>query len=110
MKKILFVCKQNRLRSPTAESVFRNYRGVQVKSAGLDPVARNPLTSELIEWSDIIMAMEKSHLEKIKKKFSEKLRGKQLVCLNIPDQYNFMQPQLVEILKERVPKHLKSLK
>ncbi len=69
MKKILFVCKQNRLRSPTAESVFRNYRGVQVKSAGLDPVARNPLTSELIEWSDIIMAMEKSHLEKIKKNF-----------------------------------------
>ncbi|MEP0860853.1 MAG: phosphotyrosine protein phosphatase [Ignavibacterium sp.] len=110
MKKVLFVCTQNRLRSPTAENIFRNSRGIQVKSAGLDPHAKVHLTSDLVEWADIIFVMENIHLEKIKKKYSGKLRGKKLICLNIPDEYDFMQSQLIEILKDRVPKHLKSLK
>lgn len=110
MKKVLFVCTQNRLRSPTAENVFKSYSRIQVKSAGIDPHAKIHLTPSLIDWSDIVFVMEKSNLEKIKKKYSEKLRGKKLICLNIPDEYDFMQPQLIEILKEKVPKHLKSLK
>lgn len=110
MKKVLFVCTQNRLRSPTAENVFSNYRGINVKSAGLDPHAKIHLSSNLIEWSDIIFVMEKTHLEKIKNKYSGKLKGKKIICLNIPDEYDFMQPQLIDILKEKVPKHLKSLK
>ncbi|AFH50847.1 Putative protein tyrosine phosphatase [Ignavibacterium album JCM 16511] len=110
MKKVLFVCTQNRLRSPTAENVFSSYSGIRVKSAGLNAHAKVHLTSDLIGWSDIIFAMEKSQLEKIKKKYSEKLKGKKVICHNIPDEYDFMQPQLIEILKEKVPRHLKSLK
>jgi predicted protein tyrosine phosphatase len=107
MKKVLFVCTQNRLRSPTAEKVFSNYNGIKVKSAGLDPHARTHLTAEMIKWADIIFAMEKSHQEKIKKKYQDKLKGKKLVCLNIPDEYDFMQLELIEVLNEKVPKHLK---
>jgi predicted protein tyrosine phosphatase len=107
MKKVLFVCTQNRLRSPTAEKVFSNYDGIKVKSAGLDPHARTHLTLEMIKWADIIFAMEKSHQEKIKKRYQDKLKGKKLICLNIPDEYDFMQPELIEVLNEKVPKHLK---
>jgi predicted protein tyrosine phosphatase len=107
MKKVLFVCTQNRLRSPTAEKVFSNYDGIKVKSAGLDPHARTHLTVEMIKWADIIFAMEKSHQEKIKKRYQDKLKGKKLICLNIPDEYDFMQPELIEVLNEKVPKHLK---
>ncbi|BDQ03371.1 phosphotyrosine protein phosphatase [Ignavibacterium sp.] len=110
MKKVLFVCTQNRLRSPTAENVFSNYRGIQAKSAGLDPHAKVHLTSEMVDWADIIFVMENIHLDKIRKKYSGKLRGKKLICLNIPDEYDFMQSQLIEILKDRVSKHLKALK
>uniref|UniRef100_A0A832G829 Phosphotyrosine protein phosphatase n=1 Tax=Ignavibacterium album TaxID=591197 RepID=A0A832G829_9BACT len=107
MKKVLFVCTQNRLRSPTAEKIFSNYDGIKVKSAGLDPHARTHLTLEMIKWADIIFAMEKSHQEKIKKKYQKNLKGKKLICLNIPDEYDYMQTELIEVLNEKVPKHLK---
>lgn len=110
MIKVVFVCSQNRLRSPTAENVFGNYRGINVRSAGLDPHAKIHLSSDMIKWSDIIFVMEKTHLEKIKSKYPGMLKGKKIICLNIPDEYDFMQPQLIDILKEKVPKHLKSLK
>lgn len=110
MKKVLFVCTQNRLRSPTAEKVFSNYDEIKVKSAGLDPHARTHLTSEMIKWADIIFVMEKSHKEKIKKGYEAKLKGKKLICLNIPDEYDFMQAELIDILKDKVPKYLKGYK
>lgn len=110
MKKVLFVCSQNRLRSPTAENVFRSYKGILVKSAGLDPHAKIHLTADMIEWSDIIFTMEKSHLEKIEKTYSHKLKGKKIICLNIPDDYDFMQSELIYILKEKVPGYLKAIK
>lgn len=110
MQKVLFVCTQNRLRSPTAENIFSELDGIQVKSAGTDSHARIHLTSKMIEWADIIFAMEKIHEEKIKKKFRKKIIGKKIVVLNIPDNYDYMQPELISLLKKLVPKHLNTLK
>jgi predicted protein tyrosine phosphatase len=108
MKKVLFVCTQNRLRSPAAEKVFSDYAGIKVKSAGTDLHAKIYLTSDMIKWADIVFTMENSHQEKIKKRFKNLLKGKKIICLDIPDEYDFMQPELIEILKEKVTKHLKS--
>lgn len=110
MKKVLFVCTQNRLRSPTAEKVFSNYDGLKVRSAGLDPHARKHLTSDMIKWADIIFVMERVHQENIKNKYQEELKGKKLICLNIPDEYDFMQAELIDILKEKIPIYQKSYK
>ncbi len=107
MKKILFVCTQNRLRSPTAERVFGNHSDIVVKSAGLDIHAKTHLTSDLIDWAEIIFTMEKSHQNEIKKKFGSKLKRKKLICLDIPDEYDYMQKELIEILNKKVPKYLK---
>jgi len=102
MKKLLFVCSQNRLRSPTAETVFSSYEGLEVDSAGLNPEAEIPLCSEAIEWADIIFVMEKSHRSKLSKKFRPWLKNKRVVCLDIPDNYEYMEPALVELLKKKV--------
>jgi predicted protein tyrosine phosphatase len=51
--------------------------------------------------------MEKSHRNKTSKKFKDLLKGKKLVCLDIPDNYDRMQPELVKILKNRVLKHIR---
>lgn len=64
MKRVLFICSQNRLLSPTAEQIFPDYPGIQVASAGLDHGANNPVTPELLEWADQIFVMEKSHRNK----------------------------------------------
>ncbi len=102
MKKLLFVCGKNRLRSPTAEAVFSEYEGLEAESAGLDREAEMPLSSEAIEWADIIFVMENSHRSKLSKKFQPWLKDKRVICLDIPDEYDYMEPELVELLKKKV--------
>jgi len=105
----LFVCSQNRLRSPTAEAVFAAYEGLETLSAGVDADAVTPVDAELIEWAEIIFAMENSHRNKLRQRFGKLLDGKRLVVLGIRDDYDYMQPELVEILKRKVPPHLPGL-
>jgi len=105
----LFVCSQNRLRSPTAEAVFAAYEGLETLSAGVDADAVTPVDAELIEWAEIIFAMENSHRNKLRQRFGKLLDGKRLVILGIRDDYDYMQPELVEILKRKVPPHLPGL-
>jgi predicted protein tyrosine phosphatase len=101
MHHALFVCSQNRLRSPTAEEVFSKLPGIECASAGTDEKANVPLDSELIEWADTIYAMETSHRNRITKKFGKYLAGKRILVLNIPDEYEFMQPSLIALLERK---------
>lgn len=104
---LLFVCSENRLRSPTAEAVFSHYPGVNAIGAGTSADAETPLSGDLIEWADIVFVMEPAHRNKIRNKYSTLLRGKRLVCLDIPDVYGYMQPELIRLLEARVPKYLR---
>ncbi|AZN97130.1 protein tyrosine phosphatase [Mesorhizobium sp. M9A.F.Ca.ET.002.03.1.2] len=106
MKNVLFVCSQNRLRSPTAEQVFSGRRNIEVASAGTNHDADNPLTQELVAWADIIFVMEKAHRAKLQKKFKASLKRARVICLDISDDYEFMDPELVRLLETRVPKYL----
>lgn len=109
MKNILFICSQNRLRSPTAEQVFADYPGVEVSSAGTNHDAENPLTAELIAWADLIVVMERQHRSKLQRRFRTALRGQRIVCVDIPDNFAFMDPDLITLLKARMAKHLPAL-
>jgi predicted protein tyrosine phosphatase len=106
MKNVLFVCSQNKLRSPTAEQVFSRRQDIEVDSAGTNNDAETPLGIEQIVWADIIFVMEKTHRSKVQKRFREQLHSKKLICLDIPDQYDFMDPELIELLKARVSRYL----
>ena len=57
-------------------------------SAGTNSDAETTVTGDLIEWADAILVMEKSHRNKIAKKFKAQLNGKKLAVLDIPDNYN----------------------
>ena len=102
MKKLLFVCSENRLRSPTGEAVFSEHEGVEAIGAGTNSDAETPISGDLIEWADIILVMEKSHRNKYQKKYRDLLKDKRLVVLDIPDSYECMQPELTQILKAKV--------
>lgn len=106
MKRVLFVCSQNRLRSPTAERVFASRAGIEVASAGLNDDAQNVLTAEMLLWADVIFVMERSQRNKLTKKFRSALDGKRVVCLDIPDEYDLMDPALVALLEAKVPRYL----
>ena len=101
MKKALFLCSRNRRRSPTAEQIFSMWPNVETDSAGLAPDAEVPLSVEQIEWADIIFVMEKAHRSRLARRFRNALKGKRVICLDIPDNYEFMEPALVRLLEAK---------
>src|SRR5690606_2218822 len=108
MHNVLFVCGKNRLRSSTAEQVFAGWPGVETASAGTGHDADCPVSAELIAWADTVLVMEPSHRVKIAAKFQPQLRGKRVAVLGIPDQYEYMAPELVQMLQKKVPRYLPS--
>lgn len=106
MKRFLFGCSQNKLRSPTAEQIFSVRDDVEVSSAGTNHDAENPLDAEQVEWADIIVVMEKQHRNKLQQRFKSALKSKRIVVLDIPDDYEFMDDALIKILKAKMQKHL----
>jgi predicted protein tyrosine phosphatase len=102
MTRLLFVCGRNKWRSPTAEAVFARYDGIETQSAGVGKDADNPVSSEAIEWADIVLVMEPAHRDKLSRDFGALLRSKRVVVLGIADDYRFMQPELIALLEERV--------
>jgi len=100
-KHLLFLCSRNKLRSPTAEAIFADHPTVEVDSAGLSRDAEVPVSLEQIEWADLILVMEPVHRRRLNQKFGRALAGKQIVVLDIPDRFEFMEPALIELLKQR---------
>lgn len=105
--KVLFVCSLNRLRSPTAEEVFSTRRGTETMSAGTEPSSENPVTDDLIEWADVVLCMEERHRRLLNTRHGEALRGKRIAVLDVPDRYGYMDPKLVDVLRRKVPRHLR---
>ncbi len=98
--KILFVCSQNKWRSLTAETLYQGLTGYTVKSAGTEAGARVRVTEGLIGWADLIFVMEPKHRDRLRQKFS--LSGKSLICLHIPDDYGYMDAELIELLLSKL--------
>ena len=104
--KILFICSQNKWRSLTAERLFDNHPHYEARSAGTEPGARVRVAAGHVGWAEIIFVMERRHADRLREKFGDALRGKQLVVLRIPDKYPFQDPALVALLRQKLVEHL----
>lgn len=104
--KILFVCSRNKWRSLTAEKICEKVRGYSVRSAATEKAARIRVTEGLVGWADWIFVMEKKHADQLRSKFPESLEGKKLICLQIPDNYQYMEPELVELLQAKLGSYM----
>jgi len=100
--KILVVCSRNRRRSLTAETIFKHEPAWEVRSAGTEDGARIRVTAGHLGWADVVVVMEKRHKERLKQKYPEALAKKKCVCLFIADDYEFMDPNLVEMLRAKM--------
>jgi predicted protein tyrosine phosphatase len=99
--KILFVCTVNRMRSATAHKTYENDPRFEVKSAGTDPRANTVISPDLLNWADSIIVMEKHHRNFIRQKFPDIYMNKKIVCLYIPDEYDYLQKELIYIIKNK---------
>lgn len=103
---ILFVCSRNKWRSATAETIYKNHPDHQVRSAGTAASARIKINAKLIIWADLIFVMEKKHQQMITRCFPEELYDKEVVILDIPDDYQYMDGELIEELTVKVSDYL----
>lgn len=106
MTRVLFICAKNKLRSPTAEHLFASHPGVETDSAGVNQDAEVPISTEQLCWADVIVVMESRHQAKLRRGFAQALKGKRIVCLDIPDDYDYMAPELVALLQKRAGRFL----
>lgn len=97
--RILFICGKNLRRSPTAEAVYRNDPRVEVSSAGVSEKSRHRVTEKDLAWADLVLVMERKHGARIKEAFSEMEELPRIESLEIPDDYEFMDAELVELIK-----------
>ncbi|HRJ63863.1 low molecular weight protein tyrosine phosphatase family protein [Brevundimonas sp. UBA2416] len=86
--------------------MFASRPGVETASAGLAPDAEEQCSAELVEWADVIFVMERAHRAKLQRRFRAQLKRARVICLDIPDDYAFMQPELVALLEKKVGVHL----
>jgi protein-tyrosine phosphatase len=107
--KILFVCSQNKWRSRTAETIFKDNGNHQIKSAGTEKSARIRLNQEMLYWADLIFVMEKKHKTKILKNFEFDQTDKEIIALDIPDDYQYMDEELIESLNKSVGYYIDNL-
>jgi predicted protein tyrosine phosphatase len=101
-RNILFVCSKNQWRSPTAETLYRKQSGLSVRSAGTSSSARHHLNADDVEWADVIFVMEDKHLSRMRAEHGRLLSGKAMHVLDIPDEYKYMAPELVKLLRSSV--------
>jgi predicted protein tyrosine phosphatase len=106
--KLLFICSQNKWRSLTAERIYDGFPSYQVKSAGTDKGARVKVTGGHIGWADWIFVMEKKHLQILRSKYQDELQTKKVICLNIADDFEFMDAELIEILKSKLSEYIQT--
>lgn len=103
---LLFICSRNQWRSPTAEQLFRRHSHHQARSAGTSPNARRTVSANDIAWAEHIFVMEEKHQSRLKALFPRALQHKNITVLDIPDDYRYMDAELIELLQNSLQDYL----
>jgi predicted protein tyrosine phosphatase len=102
MRRVLFICGKGRHRSPTAEQIFLSMPDWETDFAGLGADADVIVSSEQIEWATHIAVMEKRQMVRLRRMFPKLVSGRGLVSLDVPDNFAFMEDDLVALLCARI--------
>ena len=104
--RVLFLCRHNRMRSPTAERIFSKRTDLEVRSAGTASDALARVNTQMLDWADLIFIMDDQQRRSLRRRFAGHRALDRLICLEIPDEYSFLQPELIAPLQSRTAPHL----
>jgi predicted protein tyrosine phosphatase len=99
---VLFICSRNKWRSPTAERIYRGNPHIFVRSGGTSTKGYHQVNENDIRWADLIIFMENRHKSKLTAQFRGRVPFPPTEVLGIPDEYEYMDEELIEILKPQV--------
>ncbi len=98
---ILVVCGRNKRRSRTAEYIFKNDSRFSIRSVGLSQRSERQLNEKDLAWADLIAVMEDEHVYRISATYRH-LELPIIEVLGIDDEYEYLDPELVEILTDKI--------
>ncbi len=96
---ILFVCGRNQWRSPTAARLYANDQRINVRSVGMSPRSNRRISSADIEWADLVLVMERKYKARLLGTFRD-LDLPVIESLEIPDTYQYMDEELLQLIRE----------
>lgn len=103
---LLFVCGRAKWRSPTAERIFARDPRYSCRARGFSSKSGRILHRSDVEWADVIFVMERHHAARLRAEHRDWIADRPVHVLYIPDEYGFMNRELVELLKRGVARHL----
>jgi len=106
MQNLLFICSRDQWRSPTAEKIYSRDPRVNARSAGTSPRAKRTVNAKNLQWADLIFVMEYKHKDRLKAEYNRVLQYKKIIVLDIPDDYLYMDEELVEVLELSIEGYL----
>jgi protein-tyrosine phosphatase len=106
MPNLLFICSRNQWRSLTAETIFKKRQDFFVKSAGTASNARIRVNAGLLKWADVAFVMEKKHRQYLLTRFPGETKYLDIEVLDIPDEYKYMDEDLIGELEDVVADYL----
>jgi protein-tyrosine phosphatase len=104
---VLVVCGRNKRRSRTAEYIFKNDMRFSIRSVGLSPKSERQLKAKDLEWADLCLVMDNQQRKRIVDQYRA-MELPELQVLQIDDVYEYLEPELIEILTEKINGTLKS--
>jgi predicted protein tyrosine phosphatase len=105
-RRVLFICRLNRHRSATAERIFSKRPDLEVRSAGTEEDAMVRVNGRMLDWADVIFTMDEKQRASLGRMFPSHRALDQLICLDIPDEFTFLDPALVTLLEQKVSAYL----
>lgn len=105
---ILVVCGRNKRRSRTAEYIFKNDNRFNIRSVGLSPKSERKISEKDILWADLVFVMENGQRNMIRDVYSH-LELPAIEILEISDEYEYMDEELIHLLKDGINSTLKSI-
>jgi predicted protein tyrosine phosphatase len=82
--------------------VWRRHPRIEARSVGTSSGARHPVSAGDLDWADVVVVMEDKHRARLLARFRALLAHKPVHVLDIPDDYPYMDPDLVELLRDPV--------
>lgn len=103
---ILVICGRNKRRSRTAEFIFKNDDRFNIRSAGLSPKSDKKISEKDLNWADLVLVMETGQRAKVRELYKY-IELPDIEILDIPDDYEFMDEELICILTNRINNSLR---
>jgi predicted protein tyrosine phosphatase len=101
-KKVLTVCSAGLLRSATLQNMLIREYGYNVRNCGtVESYALIPISEALVKWADEIVFVNQENYNDVKHEIDTLGISYKCYILDIPDMYNFNDPELVRICKEQ---------